>query len=131
MVNEHLDVGTPGVGDAVGSHGDSGKAGVSGKAVAAGVAAVAGVVAAGAAVASSGKQQEEEQPLPPQPPQPEGVRQPETVTVVEQPPADVVRDTTLTDEAHPAGYTSPSSTEGVERGVREGGDDPMIGGGSR
>ncbi|SNS28403.1 Polyketide cyclase / dehydrase and lipid transport [Geodermatophilus pulveris] len=129
-VNEHLDVGTPGVGDAVGSHGDDGKAGVSGKAVAAGVAAVAGVVAAGAAVASSGGQQEE-RPRPPQPPQPEGVRQPQTVTVVEQPPADVVRDDTLTDEANPAGYTAPSSTEGVERGVREGGDDPMIGGGSR
>ncbi|WNV76540.1 SRPBCC family protein [Geodermatophilus sp. DSM 44513] len=129
-VNEHLDVGTPGVGDAVGSHGDDGKAGVSGKAVAAGVAAVAGVAAAAAAVASSSST-EEERPLPPPPPQPEGVVQPETVTVVEQPPADVVRDSTLTEEAPPAGYTAPSSTEGVERGVREGGDDPMIGGGSR
>jgi hemerythrin superfamily protein len=46
-VNDDLDVGTPGVEDAVLSQGDSGKAGVSGKAVAAGVAAVAaGAVAA-------------------------------------------------------------------------------------
>ena len=126
-VNEDLDVGTPGVGDAVGSHGDSGKAGVSGKAVAAGVAAVAGAAAAvGAAVASSSSGSEETQQ------QPEGgVRQPEEVTVVPQPPADVVRDDALTQESDPAGYTAPSSTEGVEEGVRDGGDDPMIGGGSR
>jgi polyketide cyclase/dehydrase/lipid transport protein len=125
-INEDLDVGTPGVGDAVGSHGDSGKAGVSGTAVAAGVAAVAGVAAAGAAAAAASKGREET-------PQPEGgVRQPQEVTVVEQPPPDaVVRDDTLTQEADPAGYTAPSSTEGVERGVRDGGDDPMIGGGSR
>ena len=126
-INENLDVGTPGVGDAVGSHGDSGKAGVSGKAVAAGVAAVAGAAAAvGAAVASSSSGSEETQQ------QPEGgVRQPEEVTVVPQPPADVVRDDALTQESDPAGYTAPSSTEGVEEGVRDGGDDPMIGGGSR
>src|SRR3712207_2850924 len=126
-INENLDVGTPGVGDAVGSHGDSGKAGVSGKAVAAGVAAVAGAAAAvGAAVASSSTGSEET------PPQPEGgVRQPEEVTVVPQPPADVVRDDALTQESDAAGYTAPSSTEGVEKGVRAGGDDPMIGGGSR
>jgi hypothetical protein len=125
-INEDLDVGTPGVGDAVGSHGDSGKAGVSGKAVAAGVAAVAGVAAAGAAAAASSKEDEGT-------PRPEGgVRQSEEVTVVEQPPSDaVVRDDTLTRESDPAGYTAPSSTEGVERGVRDSGDDPMIGGGSR
>jgi hypothetical protein len=43
----------------------------------------------------------------------------------------VVRDDALTTESDSAGYTAPSSTEGVERGVRDGGDDPMIGGGSR
>ena len=125
-MNENLDVGTPGVGDAVGSHGDSGKAGVSGKAVAAGVAAVAGVAAAAGAAVAASKGDEET-------PQPEGgVRQPQEVTVVEQPPPDaVVRDDTLTQEADPAGYTAPSSTEGVEQGVRDPGDDPMIGGGSR
>ena len=123
-VNENLDVGTPGVGDAVGSHGDSGKAGVSGKAVAAGVAAVAGVAAAAGAAVASSKGSEETQ-------QPEGVRQPEEVTVVPQPPADVVRDDALTVESDPAGYTAPSSTEGVEKTVRDGGDDPMIGGGSQ
>ena len=127
-VNEHLDVGTPGVGDAVGSHGDQGKAGVSGKAGAAGVAAGAGVAAAaGAAVAASKGSEETVQ----QPPQPGGVRQPQEVTVVEQPPPDVVRDDALTAESDPAGYTAPSSTEGVEQGVRDDGDDPMIGGGSR
>jgi polyketide cyclase/dehydrase/lipid transport protein len=123
-INEDLDVGTPGVGDAVGSHGDSGKAGVSGKAVAAGVAAVAGVAAAAGAAVAASKEGEQTQ-------QPEGVRQPEQVTVVEQPPPDVVRDDTLTEESRPAGYTAPSSTEGVERGSRDSGDDPMIGGGSR
>ena len=123
-VNEHIDVGTPGVGDAVGSHGDKGKAGVSAKAVAAGVAAVAGVAAAGAAAVASSKGSEGTQ-------QPEGVRQPQEVTVVHQPPADVVRDDALTDELDPAGYTAPSSTEGVQKGVTDGGDDPMIGGGSR
>ena len=65
-------------------------------------------------------------------PQPEGgARQPQEVTVVEQPPPDVVRDDALTQESDPAGYTAPSSTEGVEHGVRDSGDDPMIGGGSR
>jgi hypothetical protein len=123
-INEDLDVGTPGVGDAVGSHGDSGKAGVSGKAVAAGVAAVAGVAAAGAAVAASRGSEQEQRPA-------EGVGQPQEVTVVEQPPPDVVRDDALTRESDPAGYTAPSSTEGVEQGVRDSGDDPMIGGGSR
>jgi carbon monoxide dehydrogenase subunit G len=108
-INEDLDVGTPGVGDAVGSHGDSGKAGVS---------------AAGAAVAASQRSEQEQRPE-------EGVRQPQEVTVVEQPPPDVVRDDALTTESNPAGYTAPSSTEGVETGVRDGGDDPMIGGGSR
>src|SRR5919112_66205 len=74
-INEDLDVGTPGVGDAVGSHGDSGKAGVSGKAVAPGVAAVAGVAAAAGAAVAASKGGERTQ-------QPEGVRQPEEVTVV-------------------------------------------------
>jgi hypothetical protein len=123
-INEDLDVGTPGVGDAVGSHGDSGKAGVSGKAVAAGVAAVAGVAAAAGAAVAASKESGQTQ-------QREGVRQPEEVTVVEQPPPDVVRDDTLIEESRPAGYTAPSSTEGVERGVRDSGDDPVIGGGSR
>jgi hypothetical protein len=85
---------------------------------------VAGVAAAGAAVAASQGSEQEQRPT-------EGVRQPQEVTVVEQPPPDVVRDDTLTTESDPAGYTAPSSTEGVERGVRDGGDDPMIGGGSR
>jgi hypothetical protein len=123
-VSPGMSVGTPGVGDAVGSHGDKGKAGVSAKTVAAGVAAVAGVAAAGAAAVASSKGSEGTQ-------QPEGVRQPQEVTVVHQPPADVVRDDALTDESDPAGYTAPSSTEGVEKGVTDGGDDPMIGGGSR
>ncbi len=127
-VNERLDVGTPGVEDAVGSHGDQGKAGVSGKAVAAGVAAVAGVAAAaGAAVASSSESNEGTA----RPERPGDVRQPQEVTVVEQPPSDVVRDDALTVESNPAGYTAQSSTEGVEQGVTDGGDDPMIGGGSR
>src|SRR5215204_6003067 len=68
-INEDLDVGTPGVGDAVGSHGDSGKAGVSGKAVAAGVAAVAGVAAAAGAAVAASKESGQTQ-------QREGVRQP-------------------------------------------------------
>jgi uncharacterized protein YndB with AHSA1/START domain len=128
-VNEHLDVGTPTTGDAYGSHGDKGKAGVSGKAVAAGVAAVAGVAAAAAAAtSSSGSREQETRPVE----QPEGVVQPQEVTVVEQPPPDaVVRDDVLVPESDPEGYTGTSSTEGVERGVRPDGDDPMIGGGSR
>ena len=130
-VNEHLDVGTPGVGDAVGSHGDQGKAGVSGKAVAAGVAAVAGVAAAAGAAGAASKGSEEATQQRQQPQQPEGVRQPQEVTVVEQPPPDVVRDDALTEEANPAGFTAASSSEGVEQGVRDDGDDPMIGGGSR
>jgi carbon monoxide dehydrogenase subunit G len=128
-VNEHLDVGTPTTGDAYGSHGDKGKAGVSGKAVAAGVAAVAGVAAAAAAAtSSSGSREQETRPVE----QPEGVVQPQEVTVVEQPPPDaVVRDDVLVPESDPEGYTGTSSTEGVERGVRPDGDEPMIGGGSR
>ena len=128
-VNEHLDVGTPTTGDAYGSHGDKGKAGVSGKAVAAGVAAVAGVAAAAAAAtSSSGSREQETRPVE----QPQGVVQPQEVTVVEQPPPDaVVRDDVLVPESDPEGYTGTSSTEGVERGVRPDGDDPMIGGGSR
>jgi carbon monoxide dehydrogenase subunit G len=128
-VNEHLDVGTPTTGDAYGSHGDKGKAGVSGKAVAAGVAAVAGVAAAAAAAtSSSGSREQETRPVE----QPEGVVQPQEVTVVEQPPPDaVVRDDVLVPESDPEGYTGTSSTEGVERGVRPDGDDPMIGGCSR
>ena len=122
-----VSAGTPGVEDAELSRGDSGKAGVSAKSVIAGVAAVAGVAAAGAAVAASSSSSKGDE----QAPQPEGVRQPDEVTVVAQPPDDVVRDDTLTEESDPAGYTAPSSTEGVERGVRDGGDDPMIGGGSR
>lgn len=129
-INEHLDVGTPRVGDAVGSHGDSGKAGVSGTAVAAGVAAVAGVAAAAGAVLASSRNGDEERAGGAQQRE-EGVRQPQEVTVVEQPPPDVVRDETLVAESDPDGYTASSSTEGVEEGTRDGGDDPMIGGGSR
>ena len=130
-INEELDTGTPTAETAFQSHGDSGKAGVSGKAVAGAAAAVAGVAAAAAAVASSGGQQESrpvEQPVA----RPEGVRQPDEVTVVDQPPADaVVRDDVLIPESDAEGYTAPSSTEGAEHGVRGDGDDPMIGGGSR
>ncbi len=61
-INEHLDVGVPGAGAAVGSHGDSGKAGLSGKAVAGAVAAVAGVAAAGVAAAASKGGQGEQRP---------------------------------------------------------------------
>ncbi|SDC53277.1 Polyketide cyclase / dehydrase and lipid transport [Geodermatophilus telluris] len=128
-VNEHVDVGTPTTADAYGSHGDKGKAGVSGAAVAAGVAAVAGAAAAGvaAATSSSGSRQEE---VPAQPT--EGVVQPQEVTVVEQPPPDVVvRDDVLVPESGSEGYTATSSTEGVEHDVRRDGDDPMIGGGNR
>jgi hypothetical protein len=123
-INPGQDVGTPGANAAFASRGDSGKAGVSGKAVAAGAAAVAGVaaVAAGAAAASSGGQREgREQAGPPQ----------ETVAVVTQPPVGEVRDEVVVEESGPAGYTSRTSTEGVERGGIDPDDDPMIGGGSR
>jgi Polyketide cyclase / dehydrase and lipid transport len=125
-VNEGLGVGTPSVESAASSRGDSGKAGVSAKAVIAGAAAVAGAAAAGAAVAASksGDQEVEAQP--------QEVTDVQEVTVVEQPPADaIVRDDVLIEESDAAGYTAPTSTEGVERSTREGGDDPMIGGGSR
>jgi hypothetical protein len=60
------------------------------------------------------------------------VVQPQEVTVVDQPPPDaVVRDEVVVPESGAEGYTSPASTEGVERTVRGDGDDPMIGGGSR
>ena len=120
-INPGQDVGTPGANAAFTSRGDSGKAGVSGKAVAAGAAAVA-AVAAGAAAASSGGQREgQEQAGPP----------PETLAVVPQPPVVEVRDEVVVEESDPAGYTSRSSTEGVERGGVDPDDDPMIGGGSR
>jgi carbon monoxide dehydrogenase subunit G len=128
-VNEGLDVGTPTADTAYRSRGDSGKAGVSGTAVAAGVAAVAGAAVAGVAAATSGSsggtRQETETPV-------EGVVQPQEVTVVDQPPPDaIVRDDVLVPESDPEGYTAGPSTEGVERGVRGDGDDPMIGGGSQ
>jgi len=133
-------VGTPGVEAAAGSRGDSGKAGVSATTVVAGAAAaVAGVAAA--AVASkrgqeSGQPQATAQPQQPAQPQvgttqPEGVVQSPEVTIVEQPPPDTIRDDVLVDESAPEGYTASTSTEGVERGVRDDGDNPMIGGGSR
>jgi carbon monoxide dehydrogenase subunit G len=125
-VNEHLDVGTPDADAAFGSRGDSGKAGVSGKVIA-GAAAVAGVAAAGAAAAAAGSKSGQEETT-----QPAEVEVEQEVAVVPQPPADaIVRDDVLLDESSPAGYSAPSSTEGVERGVRDDGDDPMIGGGSR
>jgi carbon monoxide dehydrogenase subunit G len=130
-INEELDVGTPTADTAYRSQGDSGKAGVSGKVVAGAAAAVAGVAAAAVAATSSGGQQQSppaEQPVD----RPEGVAQPQEVTVVDQPPPDaVVRDDVLVPESDPDGYTGTTSTEGVERGVRPDGDDPMIGGGSR
>jgi hypothetical protein len=125
-INEELAVGTPGVEDAAASRGDSGKAGVSAKTVIAGAAAaVAGVAAAGAAAAASkGGQDEGRQGVQPD-------ERPE-VTVVQQPPADAVRDDVLIEASDAAGYSTPSSTEGVERtGVTGTDDDPMIGGGSR
>ncbi len=134
-INEELDVGTPTADTAYRSHGDSGKAGVSGKVVAGAAAAVAGVAAAAVAATSSGGQS---QPAPERREEGvatgtgEGVVQPQQVTVVDQPPPDaVVRDDVLVPESGAEGYTGPSSTEGVERTVRDDGDDPMIGGGSR
>jgi len=127
-INEHLDVGTPTADDARPSRGDSGKAGVSAKAVVAGAAAaVAGVAAAGAAAAASrsGSETGEEGVVE------QDVPQAQPVTVVDQPPADTIRDDVLIEESSPEGYAVGTSTEGVERGVTGGGDDPMIGGGSR
>ena len=127
-VNEGIGVGTPGVEAAGTSRGDSGKAGVSAKAVVAGAAAaVAGVAAAGA-VAASRSGEETEQPV--QTTQPAPPVQPE-VTVVDQPPADRIRDDVLIEASDAEGYTAGPSTEGVETARRDTGDDPMIGGGSR
>jgi hypothetical protein len=53
------------------------------------------------------------------------------VAVVDQPPPGTVTTDVLIEEHDADGYTAPSSTEGVRSDVREGGDDPMIGGGSR
>ncbi|WP_138759152.1 SRPBCC family protein [Modestobacter altitudinis] len=135
-VQHGVGAGTPGVGDAALSRGDSGKAGVSATSVVAGVAAVA---AAGAAVAAARSGSGSEQPqqvesVPQQQPTGTVAPQPTTtqpVTVVDQPPADSVRDGVLIEEHDAEGYTAPSSTEGVESTVRGDGDDPMIGGGSR
>jgi hypothetical protein len=123
-VNEGLGVGTPGVEAAATSRGDSGKAGVSAKTVVAGAAAaaVAGVAAAGAAAAAS-KSGKEEPPI--------ADEQPQDVAVVPQPPDGTIRDDVLLEESPPQGYAASPSTEGVEKGVTPGGDDPMIGGGSR
>jgi len=127
-INEHLDVGTPGTDAAFASRGDSGKAGVSAKTVVAGAAAaVAGVAAAGAAAAATSKSGQEEQPST----QPQGVAQPQEVAVVPQPPEGTIRDDVLLEESEPEGYVASPSTEGVEKGVTETGDDPMIGGGNR
>jgi hypothetical protein len=124
-------VGTPGVEAAAASRGDSGKAGVSTTAVVAGAAAaVAGVAAAGAAVTASKSGQQTEQPpaaAPPQQPAPPE----QEVAVVPQPPAGTIRDDVLIEEHEAEGYTTPGSTEGAESTVRDGGDDPMVGGGSR
>jgi hypothetical protein len=128
-VQHGVGAGTPGVEDAASSRGDSGKAGVSAKSVIAGAAAVAGVAAAGAAVAASrsGSDTEETETVTAS----QTVTPPTEVTVVEQPPMDTVRDDVLIEESPAEGYTSPTSTEGVESTVRDSGDDPMIGGGSR
>ncbi|MGY1822749.1 SRPBCC family protein [Geodermatophilus sp. SYSU D00079] len=122
-VNEHLDVGTPGADAAVGSHGDSGKAGLSAKGVIAGAAAVVGAAAAGVAAATSKGGQ--------QPEQPEQAGRPQEVAVVPQPPPDTIRDDVLIEESDPEGYTTRSSTEGVEKGVRDVDEGPAIGGGTR
>jgi hypothetical protein len=127
-VQHGVGAGTPGVEDAALSRGDSGKAGVSAKGVIAGAAAaVAGVAAAGAAVAAAKGGSETEQAQEVAPP----VTPPQPVAVVDQPPADEVRADVLIEESDAAGYTAPTSTEGVQSTVRDGGDDPMIGGGSR
>jgi carbon monoxide dehydrogenase subunit G len=129
-IQHGVGVGTPGVEDASLSRGDSGKAGVSAKSVIAGAAAaVAGVAAAGAAVAASksGSDTEETETVPAS----QTVTPPQEVTVVDQPPMHAVRDDVLIEESPAEGYTSPTSTEGVESTVRGSGDDPMIGGGSR
>jgi hypothetical protein len=128
-IQHGVGAGTPGVEDAALSRGDSGKAGVSAKGVIAGAAAaVAGVAAAGAAVAASksGSETDQSQEVVPPP-----VTPPQPVAVVDQPPADEVRADVLIEESDAAGYIAPTSTEGVESTVRDGGDDPMIGGGSR
>jgi hypothetical protein len=126
-----VSAGTPGVEDAALSRGDSGKAGVSAKAVVAGAAAVAGVAAAGAAVAASKTGSGTEQ-QPPVDVVPEGeVVVEEEVAVVDQPPPGQVVTEVLIEESDADGYTTPTSTEGVQSTVRNGGDDPMIGGGSR
>jgi len=131
-VQHGVGAGTPGVEDAALSRGDSGKAGVSAKSVIAGAAAVAGVAAAGAAVAASKSGSETEQEVPPQPvAAPREAAPTQGVTVVDQPPADHVRDGVLIEEHDAGGHTTPGSTEGVESTVRDGGDDPMVGGGSR
>jgi hypothetical protein len=131
-IQHGVGAGTPGVEDAALSRGDSGKAGVSAKTVVAGAAAaVAGVAAAGAAVAAAKSGQGEEQQEVAQPQEISPIP-PQQVTVVDQPPADaIVRDDVLIEESDAEGYAAPTSTEGVERSVRDGGDDPMIGGGSR
>jgi carbon monoxide dehydrogenase subunit G len=128
-VNENLDVGTPGVDDAFGAQGDSGKAGVSAKGVVAGAAAaVAGVAAAGAAVAASKSGSEEVEEVQPVA---APVVEEQEVAVVDQPPPGTVTTDVLIEEHDADGYTAPSSTEGFQSTDREGGDDPMIGGGSR
>jgi hypothetical protein len=126
---EHgVDVGTPGVEDAALSRGDSGKAGLSAKGVVAGAAAVAGVAAAGAAVAASKSGSEEAEEVRPVA---VPVVEEQEVAVVDQPPPGTVTTDVLIEEHDADGYTAPSSTEGFQSTDREGGDDPMIGGGSR
>jgi hypothetical protein len=125
-VNPGLGVGTPGVEQAGMTRGDSGKAGVSAKTVVAGAAAaVAGVAAAGAAgaaaTAKGGEQDTERMPERPE----------QEVAVVPQPPPDEVRQDVLLEASEPEGYAADPSTEGVEKGRTDSGDDPMIGGGNR
>ena len=125
-INEGLGVGTPGVEAAAGSRGDSGKAGVSATTVIAGAAAAAaGVAAAGAAAAAATSKGGEQDKQPEQP------TQPQKVAVVPQPPAGTIRDDVLLEASEPEGYEARPSTEGVETAVKDTGDDPMIGGGSR
>ena len=135
-IQHGVGAGTPGVEDAALSRGDSGKAGLSAKGVIAGAAAaVAGVAAAGAAVAASKSSGEDTEDVAVvedvEVVQSAPVVEEQTVTVVDQPPADQIRDDVLIEASDAEGYTAPSSTEGVETTRRDTGDDPMIGGGSR
>ena len=123
-VNPGEDVGTPGANAAFTSRGDSGKAGVSGKVKAAAGVAVAGAAAAAAGAAMAGSKGDQQETA-------QQESRPEGVAVVPQPPVAEVRDDVVVEESDAGRHTAGSSTEGVEKGTVDRGDDPMIGGGSR